>query len=256
MWEAMFLHHDSQLKIVIDLRVLDISNAPKETTDHHYGRTVQLYEVAKEWQSQFQKLMSHQKEYIQALNSWLKLNLIPIESSLKEKVSSPPRVYHPPIQALLYAWNDLIEKLPDDLAMSAISSFSAVVNNIILLQQEELKLKEKCEETQREYTRKDRAFNDWYHKYSQKRAAASAEETENAEVANTKDPLTERKFLVESLKTKLDDDIEAYKKACKQVREKTLGSLKTHLPELFRAMSDFSMNASDMYKKLKAISQA
>ncbi|KAL0928560.1 hypothetical protein M5K25_000454 [Dendrobium thyrsiflorum] len=257
MWEAMFFHHDSQLKVVIDLRAIDISNAPKETSEHHYGRTVQLYEVAKEWQSQFQKIVSHQKEYIQALNSWLKLNLIPIERSLKEKVSSPPRVHHPPIQALLYAWNDMLEKLPDDLAKSAISSFSAVINTIILMQQEELKLKEKYEETQREYTRKLRAFEDWHHKYSQRRAAAaSAEgEIENTEMANTKDPLTERKFLVDSLKTKLDDDIEAYQKACKQVREKTLGSLKTHLPELFRAMSDFSMTSSDMYKKLKVISQ-
>ncbi|XP_020580627.1 uncharacterized protein LOC110024808 [Phalaenopsis equestris] len=256
MWEAMFFHHDSQLKVVIDLRVLDISNAPMETSEHHYGRTLQLYDVAKEWHSQFQKLVSHQKEYIQALNSWLKLNLIPIESSLKEKVSSPPRIHHPPIQTLLYAWNDLLEKLPDDLAKSAILSFSAVINTVIVLQQEELKLKEKCEETRREYTRKLRAFEDWHHKYSQRRAAAPTEgETDNMEMANMKDPVTERKFLVDSLKTKLEDDVQAHQKACKQVREKTLGSLKTHLPELFRSMSDFSLSSSEMYKKLKAISQ-
>lgn len=251
MWEAMFSHHDSQLKIVIDLRALDISHAPKETTEHHYSRTLQLYEVAKVWQSQFQKVVSHQKEYIQALNSWLKLSLKPIESSLKEKVSSPPRVHHPPIQDLLHTWNDQLEKLPDDLAKSAILSFSAVINNIILLQQEELKLKYKCEETQREYTRKSRSFEDWHHKYSQRRAAAGTDGEADAEVMNTKDPVAERKFLVDSLKTKLDEDIEAYQKVCKQVREKTLASLKTHLPELFRAISDFSMTCFVMYKNLK-----
>ncbi|KAK8928769.1 hypothetical protein KSP39_PZI017308 [Platanthera zijinensis] len=257
MWETMFFHHDSQLKVVIDLRILDILNAPKETSENHYSRTVQLYEFAKAWQSQFQKLIGHQKEYIQALNSWLKLNLKPIESSLKEKVSSPPRAHHPPIQTLLYAWNDQLEKLPDDLAKSAISSFSAVINTIILLQQEELKLKDKCEETRREHARKSRAFEDWLHRYSQRRAGSGVGgDTENAEAGSVKDPVTERKFLVDTLKTKLDDDIEAYQKICKQVREKTLGSLKTHLPELFRAMSDFAMSSSDMYKKLKAISPA
>lgn len=257
MWESMFFHHDSQLKVVIDLRVLDILNAPKETSENHYSRTVQLYEFAKAWQLQFQKLIGHQKEYILALNSWLKLNLKPIESSLKEKVSSPPRAHHPPIQTLLYAWNDQLEKLPDDLAKSAISSFSAVINTIILLQQEELKLKDKCEETRREHTKKSRAFEDWLHRYSQRRAGPGAGgDAENAEAGNVKDPVAERKYLVDSLKTKLDDDIEAYQKICKQVREKTLGSLKTHLPELFRAMSDFAMSSSDMYKKLRAVSLA
>ncbi|PKA60870.1 hypothetical protein AXF42_Ash006505 [Apostasia shenzhenica] len=255
MWNAMFQHHDSQLKVVVDLRTLDISTTPKETSDHHYGRTVQLFEVVKEWQSQFQKLVGHQKEYIKSLNSWLKLNLIPIESSLKEKVSSPPRVHQPPIQSLLYAWNDQLEKLPDDLAKSAISSFAAVIQTIMLLQQDELKLKEKCEETQKEYARKLRAFEDWSRKYSERRAAGD-NVAENGEATVSRDPLAERKFVVDSLKTKLDDDVEAYQKTCKQVREKTLGSLKTHLPELFRAMSDFAVTSSDMYKKLKVISQA
>ncbi|KAF5180850.1 hypothetical protein FRX31_029561 [Thalictrum thalictroides] len=36
----------------------------------------------------------------------------------------------------------------------------------------------------------------------------------------------------------------------RHVKEKSLVSLKTHLPELFRAMSDFSYAAARMYKKL------
>ncbi|KAJ0979640.1 hypothetical protein J5N97_015114 [Dioscorea zingiberensis] len=256
MWEAMHMQHESQLRIVSDLRDLDISNSPKETSEHHYDRTVQLWQVVREWHSQFQKLISHQKEYIQALNSWLKLNLIPIESSLKEKVSSPPRVHQPPIQTLLHTWYDYLEKLPDDLAKSAISSFAAVINTIMLLQQDELKQREKCEETRKEYMRKTRSFEDWYHKHSQRRAGQPEEaDPENSEMANQKDPVTERKFIVESLKSRLDDEIEAHQKLCRQVREKSLGSLKTHLPELFRAMSDFSHACSIMYKRLRPASQ-
>ncbi|KAG0452619.1 hypothetical protein HPP92_025283 [Vanilla planifolia] len=169
MWEAMLHHHSCQLKLVVDLRALDIPNAPMETTEQHYGRTVQLQEVVKDWQSQFENLVKYQKDYIHFMNSWLKLNLIPIESSLKEKVSSPPRVHHPPIQVLLCAWNDQLEKLPDDLAKSAISSFSAVIKTIALLQHDELKQRDKCEETRKEYTRKARAFEDWHHKFCQKK---------------------------------------------------------------------------------------
>ncbi|EHA8587421.1 nitrate regulatory gene2 protein [Cocos nucifera] len=257
MWEALCVHHDNQLKIVLNLKIHDISNAPKETSERHYRRTMQLFDVVKEWHSQIDKLVSHQKDYIQALSSWLKSNVIPIESSLKEKVSSPPRPHQPPVQALLHAWHDHLEKLPDELAKSAILSFSAVINTIVTLQQDELKQKEKCDETRKEYLKKTRAFEDWYGKYSHRRAALSEEAgQEGSEGANQKDPVVERKIAVETMKSRLDEEQENHEKLCKQVREKSFGSLKTHLPELFRAMSDFAHACSEMYKMLRSISQS
>ncbi|CAL8996599.1 unnamed protein product [Prunus brigantina] len=252
MWENMCTHHGSQLKIVTDLKSLDIAHTPMETTKHHHDRTVQLYNVLQEWLSQFDKLVTHQKQYIQALNSWLKLNLIPIESSLKEKISSPPRVQHPPIQVLLHSWHDFLEKLPDELAKSAISSFAAVIKTIILHQEEEMKLKEKFEETRKEYLRKSQAFDDWYQKYAQRHAEMDQERGEDA---NPKDPVTERKFIVESLKKKLEEEVEAHQRHCIQVREKSLGSLKTRLPEIFRAMSDYAHTCSESYGKLRSLTE-
>lgn len=165
MWELMCTHHDDQLKTVTDLKSLEISGAPKETTKHHLEQTKELCNVIEVWQSQFEKLSTNQKHYIQALNSWLKLNLIPIESSLKEKISSPPRIQNPPIQVLLHSWHEHLEKLPDELAKSAIASFAAVIKTIMLHQEEEMKLKDKCEETRKELLRKSQAFDDWYQKH-------------------------------------------------------------------------------------------
>lgn len=255
MWETMCIHHDSQLKIVTDLKGLDLAHAPKETIKQHHDRTVQLFNVIQEWHSQFEKLVTYQKQYIQALNSWLKLNLIAIESSLKEKISSPPRAQNPPIQALLLSWHDLLEKLPDELAKSAISSFAAVIKTIILHQEEEMKLKEKCEETRKEYVRKKQAFEEWYQKYVQRRGPDEMD-PERGEDANPKDPVLEKKFVVESLEKRLKEEIEAHQRHCLQVREKSLGSLKTRLPEIFRAMSDYSHACSDGYEKLRSITKS
>lgn len=252
MWENMFMHHDSQLKIVTDLKSLDISQDHKETTKHHYDRTVQLWNVIQEWESQFEKLVTQQKHYIQALYSWLKLNLIPIESNLKEKISSPPRAQNPPIQALLYAWHDYLDKLPDELAKSAITSFSAVIKTIILQQEEEMKLKEKCEETRKEFLRKNQAFEEWYQKHLQRRGPDDLERDD----VNTNNPISEKQFVVESLKKRLEEETESHKKLCVQVREKSLQSLKTRLPELFRALSDYTHACSDAYEKLKSIAHA
>ncbi|XP_024984956.1 nitrate regulatory gene2 protein isoform X2 [Cynara cardunculus var. scolymus] len=253
MWEAMCTHHENQLTVVLDLKSLDVSGAPKETTKHHYERTIQLYHVVQGWHSHFETLVTHQKRYIQALNNWLKLNLVPIESSLKEKISSPPRIQHPPIQTLLHSWHDHLQKLPDELAKSAISSFAAVIETIMNHQEEEMKLKEKWEETRKEYLRKNQAFEDWCQKYAMRRGPQDETDPDRISGTDPNDPISERRFVVETLKKRLDDEIEAHQKLCVQVRDKSLGSLKIRLPELFRAMSDYAHVCRDSYKRLRSI---
>lgn len=256
MWEDMCMQHNSQLKLVTELKSIDISHAPKETSKHHHEHTIQLWNVIQGWHSQFEKLVTHQKQYIQVLDSWLKLNLIPIESSLKEKISSPPRPQHPPIQVLIHSWHDSLEKLPDELAKTAISSFAAVIKTIILHQEEEMKLKEKCEETHKDFFRKNQAFQDWYQKYMQRKTPSEETDPEKGEEANPKDPVSEKQFVVESLKKKWEEEFEAHQRLCVQVREKSLGSLKVRLPELFRALADYTHACSDAYKRLKVITQS
>ncbi|XP_052210308.1 protein ALTERED PHOSPHATE STARVATION RESPONSE 1 [Diospyros lotus] len=253
MWESLCIHHDNQLKIVLDLKSLEIPGTPKETTTHHHARTEQLCEVINDWHLQFEKLVTNQKNYIRALNSWLKLNLIPIESSFKEKILSPPRIQNPPIHPLLHSWHNHLEKLPDELAKTAIASFGAVIKTIWDHQEEEKKLKEKCEETRKEYLRKKQVFEDWYQKYLQRKTP-----TDEADLSETnpKDPVSDRQFVVESLRKRLEDEIEVHQKHCVQVREKSLGSLKIRLPELFRAMSEYSRACLDAYERLRTVVQS
>ncbi|KAG9139311.1 hypothetical protein Leryth_011309 [Lithospermum erythrorhizon] len=256
MWESMLMHHNNQLKIVTELRSLDVSGCPKETSEYHHDRTSQLLRVVDDWRLQFEKLVAHQKHYINALNSWLKLNLIPIESSLKEKISSPLRTQNPPIQPLLNTWHECLEKLPDEHTKSAITSFSAVIKTILLHQEEEMKLKEKCEETRKEFIRKSQAFDDWYHKYMRHRTPPDEGDPDRVTDSSTKDPITEKQFVVESLKKRLEEEEEDHRKHCLQVREKSIGNLKIRLPELFRAMSDYSNACSEAFHKLRELTRS
>ncbi|XP_027344766.1 nitrate regulatory gene2 protein-like [Abrus precatorius] len=253
MWERMRAHHERQSSIVMLMRSLDISESCTETSEQHHDRTYQLLIVVQEWQSQFEKLINNQKGYIKALNSWLRLNLIPIESDLKENISSPPRVKSPPIRSLLHAWQDQLEKLPDELARTAIANFAAVVDTIFHQQEEEKVLKKKCEETQKEYSRKRKQFNDWEHKYKQKRMPDEFDRDRPGGNDDSDEVVKEKQLLVELMKKRLDEEEEAYAKHCLQVRQKTLVSLKNQLPELFRAMSDFSLECSKMYIELRSL---
>ncbi|XP_059645589.1 protein ROLLING AND ERECT LEAF 2-like [Cornus florida] len=251
MWETMRGEHDTQSKIVTALRSLDISQSPKETSEHHHERTLQLLHVVEAWHSHLAKLMTHQKEYIKALNSWLKLNLIPIDNNLKEKVSSPQRPQNPPIQTLLRTWNDYLEKLPDEHARTAIHNFAAVIHNIVQFQEDEMKLKYKCEDTQKELNRKKRQYEDWYNKYLQRRTPPDGMDPDRA---LDDEVVAEKQLQVDIVEKRLEEEVEAYKKQCVQVREKSYATLKTRFPELFRAMSDFSVACSDMYGHLRSVS--
>ncbi|KAI9107880.1 hypothetical protein K1719_021216 [Acacia pycnantha] len=225
MWKTMHDHHEKQSNVVMFLKSLD-SQSPTETTEHHHDRTYQLLAVVQGWCSQFEKF---------------------------EKVSSPPRVRNPPIQGLIRAWQDHLEKLPDELARTAMSNFAAMVEQIFHQQQEEMALKGKCEESRKELSRKTRQFEDWYRKYLQRKIpdepVANWGESFNA----TDEIVVEKQFLVEQVKKRLEEEEDAYARLCVQVRQKSLASLKNRLPELFRAMSDFALECSRMYSDMRSM---
>uniref|UniRef100_A0A803LNB9 Nitrate regulatory gene2 protein-like n=1 Tax=Chenopodium quinoa TaxID=63459 RepID=A0A803LNB9_CHEQI len=258
MWEAMQVHHQNQVKIASNLRLIDISQSTKETTDQHYKQTCQLWVIVQDWHTSFEKMVNHQKEYIKALNSWLKLNLIPIESSLKEKVSSPPRPQNPPIQVLLLAWHDHLDKLPDEHAKSAIHNFAALLDTIVQQQEEEMRSRAKVEESRRDLEKKQRHYNKWLSEYMQKKIPNDDADPASVgdEFVHKDELMVEKEFVVENAKKKLEEDTEIYERLCTQVREKSLASLKTRLPELFRTLSEFALSASDMYSNLKSLTHS
>ncbi|XP_047322766.1 protein ALTERED PHOSPHATE STARVATION RESPONSE 1 [Impatiens glandulifera] len=257
MWESMCIHHDSQQRIVEDLKSLEVTGTPKETTKQHHSHTIQIWEVVQKWQTQFDILVTNQKQYIHSLSEWLKLNLMPIESTLKDKTtsSSPPRPQNPPIYSLLQFWSTQLEKLPDEQAKSAITSFAAVIKAIIVHQEEEMKLKEKCEETRKEYLRKSQLFDDWYQKYMYKRTG-STEDDQDSTNNNNNNPISERQSVVEILKKRWEEEMEVHQRHCLQVREKSLGSLRIRLPELFRVLSDYSHACADAYQRLRVVAES
>ncbi|KAK6148865.1 hypothetical protein DH2020_016390 [Rehmannia glutinosa] len=177
----------------------------------------------------------------------------PDRHKLEGKVSSPGRPQNPPIQMILHAWHDYLEKLPDEPAKATINNFAAIIKTIWQYQKEELEFKNKCGESRKELIRKTRDFENWVNKFMQKRTPPDDMDPDRA---RDEDHIAERRLVVEAAKQKLEEDEEAYQKLCIQVREKSLMSLKSHLPELFRALSDFSLASSDMYSYLRSIAHS
>lgn len=252
MWEIMKDHHRTQHKIALDLKCLDTSQSAKETSGNHHDRTIQLFNIVGEWHLQFGLLVNNQRMYIKALNNWLRLNLIPTESSLKEKVSSPLRVQSPPLQKLLLAWHDSLDKLPSEVAQTAIYNFRAVIDAIMNLQHDELKQRMKCDETRKELTRKERSFEEWRRKLMERRTATDEVEADDE---RHRSALAEKELALEMLRKRLEEEEEVHERACLQVRRKSLASFQNRMPELFTAMASFAATCSDMYNNLRLMTQ-
>lgn len=251
MWGIMHSHHEKQLNIMKLLRSSD-SQFPLETSEHHHDRTYQLLLVMQEWESQFQKSINNQKGFIKALYTWLKLNLTLLnDSDIKENISSPKSC---PIQILLHAWNDRLEKLPDEFARIAIANFVAAVDSLYQRQQEELVLKRKCDEIRKEYTRKSTQFDQWESKYSKRKRLDEFDPNRTEGDCNEADEvLKEKKRLLIELEKRLDEEKDAFERHCLHVRQKSLRCLKNDLLELFRTMTDFSLECSKMYSELSYV---
>ncbi|XP_073119252.1 protein ROLLING AND ERECT LEAF 2-like isoform X2 [Henckelia pumila] len=250
MWETMRAHHERKSEIVQALRLLGDSQSPKETSDHHFERTRELVGVIRDWHLNVDELMTQQREYIKAIHGWLKLNLIPIDTNLNEKASSPGRSPNPPILKLVQAWNGYLDKSHDQAAKAAIMNFAATMETIWLYQKEEMEFRKRCADSRKDLLRKKQDFDNWYNKYMQKRTPPDEMDPDRAQ---DRDLYTERKLIVEAAEQKLEHEEEAYLKHCVQVRQKSLNSLKSQFPSLFRALSDFSLACSDMYNNLRSI---
>ena len=210
MWQSVHEHHESQLKIVADRLsgVLDVLFTHTETSQPHHERTALLWQFLNDWHSQFQMLACHQKEYIEALGSWVALTNQQIDDHFEENMSSPP------IQSLLKRWQDEMDKVPYVLGSCSVNGFSDVICAIMVHQKTELNLRKKCEETQRDFLKKD--------------------------------PLKE------NLKRELEKELESYEIVREMTTEKSVRSLTVDLKELFQTLSEFALASSEMHKKLRA----
>ncbi|KAI3737623.1 hypothetical protein L2E82_27632 [Cichorium intybus] len=247
-WKNMRKQHENQLKMVQSLRAIKISLLPNETNEHNFSNTKRLHFHVKMWCSEFQKLTLHQHGYIKSLNKWLKLSLISIDNNFRDEVSSPRKSQNPKILSLLRTWQDQLEKLPEVCTKTAINTFADAIDTIVHYQSEEMQMKEKCEETRREITRKSRKFEEWCDKYMAKRTPT---DEKDLDVVDDIEVIAEHQIAMEALEQRLEEEEEAYRQQCGQVKDKSLMNLNIGMSEIVAAMSGFSLACSHLYESLK-----
>eukprot|EP00250_Pteridium_aquilinum_P007951 c17550_g1_i1 orf=131-2272(-) len=190
----------------------------------------------------------------------------------------PPRKPPSPLTvSLCEEWQKSLDRLPDKVASEAIKSLVAVVHALVVQQSEELKQKRKVEQLSKRLDKKivnlhsaerkqveaairmppvahidygKKSDVDDFDEESMSTDSERMSEEYNASTMLAKDPLTEKKAMVEALKKKVEDERVKHGKCVQDTRVLTMNNLQTGLPGVFEAMTGFSAVCGQAFQAL------
>ncbi|CAK9222210.1 unnamed protein product [Sphagnum troendelagicum] len=265
MWKVISNCHQSQMKAVEAMRRLDNSAASEPTTSSHRHSTAQLEAALMTWVESLSKLVTSQREYLKSLTGWIRLSLFHFVEPERNGSQSPDRslidsVNSSPIYALCQQWQTAMDQMPDKVAIEAIAGFAAVVREMLRLQYEELRIKKKVEFFSRELEKREFSLHSSSMRelsvrppplHSPIHSTSDTGYEDNFDFVSRGGPeVTERWQRMEASRRRLEEEVEAERKAHIDTRAYTLNSLQTGLPTLFQALVTFSNVESEIYERL------
>ncbi|CAM6064398.1 unnamed protein product [Sphagnum tenellum] len=267
MWKELSNCHQSQMKAVEAMKRLDNSAASEPTTSSHRHSTAQLEAALHKWVESLSKLVNTQREYLKNLTGWLRLSLFHFVEPQRNGSRSPDRSQllcenASPVYGLCQQWQTSMDQVPDRVAIEAIAGFASVVHEMLRLQCEELRIKKKVEFLARELEKREVSLHSasmrdfsfrppLLHSPPLKNSGDNNGYEQNADFTSRGGPeVNERRQRMETVRRRLEEELEAEQKAHIDTRAYTLNSLQTGLPCLFQAMVTFSNVEAEIYERL------
>ena len=232
--------HEVQNHIVQQVRGLVNRTVKGESTSElHRQATRDLESAVSAWHSSFCRLIKYQRDFIQSLQGWLRLTLIPLDN---DNINGHRE--QSPVFPFFEGWNLALDRLPDTVASEAIKSFVNVVHAISSKQAEELKIKKRTETASKELEKKAVSLRNiekkFYNSYSTVGIGLPDPGHDNGQVLDARDPLSEKKSELAACQRRVEDEMLRHSKAVEVTRALTLNNIQTGLPGVFQAMTSFS----------------
>ncbi len=219
------------------------------------------------WVESLSKLVNTQREYLKNLTGWLRLSLFHFVEPQRNGSRSPDRSQlhcenASPVYGLCQQWQTSMDQVPDRVAIEAIAGFASVVHEMLRLQCEELRIKKKVEFLARELEKREVSLHSasmrdfsfrppLLHSPPLKNSGDNNGYEQNADFTSRGGPeVNERRQRMETVRRRLEAELEAEQKAHIDTRAYTLNSLQTGLPCLFQAMVTFSNVEAEIYERL------
>eukprot|EP01018_Ginkgo_biloba_P031384 Gb_33037 [translate_table: standard] len=233
MWRSMYECHQVQNHIVQQVNHLDSLAGTEATSDYHRQATIQLESEVSAWYTSFCSLIKSQRDYMRALNGWMKHSLYQLENEAGGNIE-----HSPPISALCEEWQQALDRLPDKPASEAIKSFVTVIHAMVVQQGEEQKHRRKSERLSKELEKKLASLSNMEKKYNV--SVPNRTGTSLNSGLDPKDPLAVKRAKTDAFRRKVEEEKSKHLNSIRVTRAMTLNNLQTGLPNVFQAMTGFS----------------
>ncbi|KAJ8764975.1 hypothetical protein K2173_010442 [Erythroxylum novogranatense] len=251
-WKIMLECHETQNKILDEVKSYACPTYGKFCNDSHRLATLQLEAELQNWRASFTEYVVAQKAYVEALHGWLTKFLVPeVEfcSRGRSSAAAPCRASGPPLLVICYNWLSLMEKLPDKPVSFALKNFSRDVRGLWAQQGEEQQQKRKVDSLAREFDRRTLAFQKAETRFVDSKLIEYRSDPD-AEAEHQNDHFVERKDQLERFRKKLNIEREKYHKCMQETQRITLNGFQYGFSTVFESLTEFSESSTRMYNDL------
>uniref|UniRef100_A0A2P2P389 DUF632 domain-containing protein n=1 Tax=Rhizophora mucronata TaxID=61149 RepID=A0A2P2P389_RHIMU len=228
MWRTMYECHQVQNHISQQLNHLTDNQNTEFTTDYRRQATAQLESEVNSWYLSFCKLTKSQREYVGTLCRWIQLTYCLVDDQQQSSCSSL-------VQELCKEWWIVLDGLPDKIASEAIKCLLSAIQSIMQQQAEEHYLHRKSDKLETRLQKELLSLAEMEKKFDSNSAAGDMQSD-----LSPKHPLSRKRAKAEVLKKRMDTEKTKYLNSVEVTGVKTLNSLRTGLPNVFRELMGFS----------------
>ncbi|ESW14798.1 hypothetical protein PHAVU_007G018200 [Phaseolus vulgaris] len=255
-WKIMLESHETQKKILSEVKYFTCTTYEKFCNQSHGFATVQLEAQLQNWRDCFKEYTTAQEAYVEALHGWLSKFIVPeVEFYSRSKnVAMPYQVNGPPLLVICNNWLASLQKLPDKMVTLALKSFVKDVRALWLQQNKEQQQKRKVERLTRVL---DRRCSSGPPKVETKMLELHATDHESqwSTTDHQDECMMEKNDHVETLRRKLEVEKEKHHSSMQETQRITLHGLQSGFSLVFESLSEFSKASQKMYNDLVSYSE-
>ncbi|KAL6911694.1 hypothetical protein ACP4OV_000499 [Aristida adscensionis] len=246
MWRAMRQHHEAQSLIAQQLRGLSSRTSMEPTTEIHHAATRALEAAMGAWCAALGHMARHQREYVHAVDGWLRLTLAPVSGGAGAAAASPVAAE---LAAFLGRWGKALDRVHCAEALKAVKGFAAAARALHALQGDELRVGRRVRQRSRELDRKSRMLRQveksYYDAYVPSMGLSLFQwgrpmREELRQARDAREEVAQRRDEIAACRKTVEDEMRRHAKAIDATRAATVSSVQGTLPAVFQAMAAFS----------------
>nr|DAD41710.1 TPA_asm: hypothetical protein HUJ06_016033 [Nelumbo nucifera] len=253
-WKIMLESHETQNRIMFEVRSFTCPAYGKFCNDSHRLATLQLEAEIQNWLECFSGYITAQRAYVEALDGWLSKFIVPeVEFYSRGRSSIPPyRASGPPLLVICHSWLNSLEKLPDKTVTYALKSFRKDIRALWVQQGEEQQQKRKVDNLAKELDRRVLGFQKVETRILESKLS---EHKIEPDVQQRIEYLAERRNLLDMFRKRLEMEKSKHHNCMQETQRITLNGFQTGFSSVFETLAEFSKASLKMYDELVTFSE-